>query len=271
MRIVRFLDVNGEIRWGRLAPGAKPETGPARLLAGDPLAGVRELDREAEVCELLSPIEPRAVLGVGLNYRAHAAETGQPLPERPVLFMKNPAALQHPGAPIRIPASCRAFPEVDYEGELAVVIGKPARDVSEKEALSYVLGYTAANDVSARRWQKHGGAGQWVRGKSFDTFCPIGPVLVTADEIGDPQSLRIRTRRNGETLQDGHTSDMVFPVARLVSDLSSGMTLLPGTVLLTGTPAGVGYARVPPVWLLPGDVVEVEIDRIGVLRNPVTD
>jgi 2-keto-4-pentenoate hydratase/2-oxohepta-3-ene-1,7-dioic acid hydratase in catechol pathway len=158
---------------------------------------------------------------------------------------------------------------VDYEAELAVVIGRAAKDVPAEQALNYVLGYSCSNDVSARRWQKHGGARQWVRGKSFDAFCPLGPVLVTADEIPDPQILDIRCVLNGETMQSGNTSDMIFSVAELIAHLSRDTTLLPGTLILTGTPPGVGFARTPPVYLADGDVVRIEIEGVGALENPV--
>jgi 2-keto-4-pentenoate hydratase/2-oxohepta-3-ene-1,7-dioic acid hydratase in catechol pathway len=158
---------------------------------------------------------------------------------------------------------------VDYECELAVVIGRAARNVSRGEALDYVLGYTCANDVSARDWQKAGGGGQWCRGKTFDTFCPLGPVLVTPDTIRDPNALAIRTRLNGQIVQDCNTSDMIFDVPTLIAFLSGSTTLFPGTVILTGTPHGVGMARNPPVWLQDGDTVTVEIEGIGALTNPV--
>jgi 2-keto-4-pentenoate hydratase/2-oxohepta-3-ene-1,7-dioic acid hydratase in catechol pathway len=266
MRIVRFLDDRNQVQWG-----CDFRAGTAQPLDGSPLHGGRPdaVSGRVAVRKLLAPAEPPAILCIGLNYRQHALETHAPLPERPVLFMKNPAALAHPGDPIRLPPSCLNPPQVDYEVELAVVLGRAALNVPRERALDYVLGYTIANDVSARLWQKQGGAGQWIRGKSFDTFCPIGPELVTADEIPDPQTLALTTRVNGERLQDGHTSDMVFPVAELIATLSQGMTLLPGTLLLTGTPAGVGVARQPPRFLLPGDRVTLEIERIGVLENPV--
>lgn len=218
----------------------------------------------------LAPLEPRAILCIGLNYRKHAEETKAALPEHPVLFMKSPGAVQHPEAPIFLPRKLRSD-SVDYECELAVVIGKAAKNVSKEEALDYVLGYTCANDVSARDWQKQGGGGQWCRGKTFDTFCPLGPVLVTRDEIPNPQALKIATRVNGETLQDWTTSDMIFDVATIISFLSASTTLLPGTVILTGTPHGVGMARTPQRWLQPGEVVEVEIENIGILRNSVEE
>jgi len=183
--------------------------------------------------------------------------------------MKNPAAVTDPDSPIVLPRCCADRPQVDWEAELAVVIGRDAKDVPEDRALEVVLGYTAANDVSARVWQKQLGGGQFVRGKSFDTFCPLGPVLVTADELGDPQDLGVRCRVNGECVQDGRTGEMIFPVARLIAFLSQDTTLKAGTVILTGTPAGVGAAMKPPRFLAAGDRVEVEIEGIGTLSNPV--
>jgi 2-keto-4-pentenoate hydratase/2-oxohepta-3-ene-1,7-dioic acid hydratase in catechol pathway len=159
---------------------------------------------------------------------------------------------------------------VDYEGELAVVIGKKCRNVSRDEALEFVLGYTCANDVSARDWQIEWGGSQWCRAKSFDTFCPLGPYLVTADEIPNPNALSIRTTLNGATVQDWRTDDMIFDVPSLIEFLSGSTTLLPGTVILTGTPQGVGMARKPPLWLTEGDLVEISIEGIGTLSNPVT-
>jgi 2-keto-4-pentenoate hydratase/2-oxohepta-3-ene-1,7-dioic acid hydratase in catechol pathway len=212
---------------------------------------------------------PAAILAIGRNYAAHAAEMKGAAPERPVVFMKNPASVIGSGAPIVIPRICREHgPQVDYEGELAVVIGRAARDLGEASALEVVSHYLAANDVSARWWQREGSGGQFVRGKSFDTFCPLGEP-VPARRIGDPQSLILTTRLNGEVVQHASTAEMIFPVAALLAELSRGMTLLPGTVILTGTPAGVGAARTPPRFLADGDVIEVEISGLGVLRNPV--
>ena len=264
MRIIRFVDDGGRILYGH-----GYGDGTAVVLEGDIYGGVTDTGRTVPVKKLLAPVEPSAILGIGLNYHRHARETGLEIPKYPVLFMKNPAALAHPGDPIVIHPSCMNPPEVDYEVELAVVIGRVAADVPVSEALTYVLGYTAANDVSARRWQGGRGGGQWVRGKSFDTFCPLGPELVTPDEIVDPQALRLTCVLNGETMQDATTSDMIFPVAELISFLSRGMTLLPGTVILTGTPSGVGFTRMPPVFLMPGDTVEVSVEGIGTLINPV--
>jgi 2-keto-4-pentenoate hydratase/2-oxohepta-3-ene-1,7-dioic acid hydratase in catechol pathway len=187
-----------------------------------------------------------------------------------VLFFKNPASVQNPCDPIDLPRWL-ASAKVDYECELAVVIGRRCKNVSRANALGCVLGYTCANDVSARDWQKEGGGSQWCRGKSFDTFCPLGPVLVTPDEIANPNALRISTKVNGETLQDSSTSDMIFDVPTLIEFLSGSTTLLPGTVILTGTPSGVGMARTPPRWLRAGETVTVEIEKIGALTNPVAE
>lgn len=262
MRLVRFVDASGAVTLGD-----EGEDGSVEVLEGDLFGGLRRTGREGAVHRRLAPLLPTNIFCVGLNYRAHAAEAGLPIPEAPVLFMKPTSAVCSPGEAIRLPR-CSRGPEVDYEGELAVVIGRAARDVPEERALEHVLGYTAANDVSARRWQKHNG-GQWVRGKSFDTFCPLGPVLVTRDRIPEPQGLRLRTILGGEVVQDASTADMIFPVARLVSFLSQDTTLLPGTVLLTGTPPGVGFARTPPRFLSRGDLVTVEVEGIGALTNPV--
>ena len=160
---------------------------------------------------------------------------------------------------------------VDYECELAVVIGRNCKNISASKAFDYVAGYTCANDVSARDWQKHAGGGQWCRGKTFDTFCPLGPYLITPDEIPDPQNLKIRTLLNGEAVQDWSTNDMIFPVAQIIEFLSGSTTLPPGTVILTGTPHGVGMASTPPRWLRPGDQVTIEIEKIGLLTNPVAE
>ena len=264
MRIVRFLDDDGREQYGH-----DLRDGQAELLEGQLFQGFRESGTRVSVRKLLAPLEPPAILCIGLNYRQHAAETRIEIPRFPVLFMKNPAAVAHPHDPIVLPAVCLNQPQVDYEAELAVVIGKPARNVPLAEALDYVLGYTAGNDVSARWWQQHAGASQWVRGKSFDSFCPLGPELVTADDLPDPQNLRLRCVLNEVVMQDGNTSDMIFSVAELITFLSQGTTLLPGTVILSGTPSGVGFVRQPPVFLQPGDVVSVAIESFGTLTNPV--
>lgn len=264
MHIIRFIDEKDREGYGH-----NYSDGKAIRLTGDLFSGLKDTAETAAVKKLLAPLVPSAILAIGLNYHQHAEETGSKLPKYPVLFMKNPAAVTNPGDPIILHSSCMEPPEVDYEVELAVVIGKAAKDVSTEKALDYVLGYTVANDVSARRWQGGRGSGQWVRGKSFDTFCPLGPELVTADELTDPQKLRLTCVLNGQVMQDANTSDMIFPVTELISFLSTGMTLLPGTVILTGTPSGVGFTRKPPVFLMPGDSVEMTVEGIGTLSNPV--
>lgn len=267
MKLSRCIDIQGHNYW---AEPVGPQT--AEVLTGaTPFTGLTRSGRRVEVQRWLAPVEAPVIYGIGLNYRAHAVETGAPLPEHPVMFMKPVTAISDPDTPIVLPAACEHGPEVDYEAELAVIIGRRCRDVPERDALDVVFGYTVANDVSARRWQKHAGGGQWLRGKSFDTFCPLGPVLATADEITDPQSLPIRSVLNGRTMQSSNTGDMIFSVAELIAFISRDTTLLPGTVILTGTPEGVGFARKPPVFLTDGDVIEIEIDGIGRLRNPVRD
>jgi 2-keto-4-pentenoate hydratase/2-oxohepta-3-ene-1,7-dioic acid hydratase in catechol pathway len=265
MHIMRCLDGKGMERY------ATPvgEGDRVAALEGDLYGHLRPIGEEFNMEKLLAPVEPAAIIGIGLNYHRHAEETGMKAPKYPVVFMKNPASLNNPEDPILLHPSCMNPPEVDFEVELAVVIGRKAKDVKPAEALSYVLGYTVANDVSARRWQGGRSGGQWVRGKSFDTFCPLGPVLVTTDEIPDPQRLQVTCRLNGELMQDANTSDMIFSVSELVSFLSSGTTLAPGTIILTGTPSGVGFTRTPPVYLMPGDTVEVSVEGVGTLRNPV--
>lgn len=262
MKIVRFLDNSNQPRLGAMTTEAA-----AQLIDGDLWADFTVTDKTAVIKKLLAPIVPRNILCIGLNYKEHAAETGAKTPEYPVLFMKSLGAVQNPDDPIVIP---QVEPlEVDYECELAVIIGKTAKDVSRDAALDHVLGYTCANDVSGRNWQKVKGGGQWCRGKSFDTFCPLGPYLVTTDEIPNPNNLRIKTVLNGQVMQDSSTADMIFDVPELVWFLSQGTTLAPGTVILTGTPPGVGFARKPPIFLRPGDEVVVEIEDIGRLRNIV--
>lgn len=257
----------------RRLPDALEEAGAALEFAADALerydapdvlrAGAVVPRRHARLC---APVpRPGKIVCVARNYRAHASERGQEkAPDEPVLFLKAPSAAIGPEDEIRLPAACR---EVDYEGELAVVIGAPARDVRAEDALACVVGYCAGNDVSARDYQ--GVRGQHFIGKSCDTFAPLGPALVTADEIPDPQGLALRTLVSGEVRQSGSTKEMIFPVAEIISFASKLMTLLPGDVILTGTPAGVGAAAKPPRWLRDGDVVEVEIEGVGRLRNYV--
>lgn len=265
MKLARCLDTRNQIRW---VEPVDAHNGLA-CLGDSPFQGLQGGSEAVEVSRWLAPIEPIDIYCIGLNYRAHAAETGAKLPSNPVMFMKPSTAVTHPGSPILLPRACEHGPEVDYEAELAVIIGTEARNVKAEHALDYVLGYTCANDVSARRWQKHAGGGQWVRGKSFDSFCPLGPVLMTADEIPDPQALPIRAELNGRCMQSSNTGDMIFSVAELIAFISRDTTLRPGTAILTGTPEGVGFARKPPVFLADGDTIEISIDGIGTLSNPV--
>jgi 2-keto-4-pentenoate hydratase/2-oxohepta-3-ene-1,7-dioic acid hydratase in catechol pathway len=263
MKIIRYQSPTGEVGFAQ-----QQTDGAFTKLRGTLFDGLEPTSEPALVAKRLAPLEPTAILCIGLNYRQHAAETNAPLPDFPVLFFKNPASVQNPGDPIVLPRWL-ASAKVDYECELAVVIGRRVKNVPRSQALDYVLGYTCANDVSARDWQREGGGSQWCRGKSFDTFAPLGPVLVTSDEIPNPQTLRIRTLIGDETLQDSSTADMIFEVATLIEFLSGSTTLLPGTVILTGTPQGVGMARNPPRFLQHGETVTVDIEGIGALSNPV--
>ena len=267
MKIARCLDARGRVVWVEPLGADR-----GRLYRGvDPFAGLQATEQELTVTEWLAPVQPPVIFAIGLNYRAHADETGAELPAQPVMFMKPGTAVTGPGSAIRLPAACEHGPEVDFEAELAVVIGRTTKNVAPDRALERVFAYTCANDVSARRWQKHAGGGQWIRGKSFDTFCPLGPVLVTTDEIPDPQTLAIRSVLNGQTMQSSNTADMIFSVAELIAFISRDTTLVPGTVILTGTPEGVGVARRPPVFLADGDTIEVTIEGIGTLSNPVRE
>jgi acylpyruvate hydrolase len=215
--------------------------------------------------ELMAPIpRPGKIICIGANYREHIVESGASVPEYPIVFAKYHNTVIGPNDPIVIP---RVTEQVDYEGELGVVIGRSARNVQLPNALDHVAGYLAMNDVSARDYQSRGS--QWTLGKSFDTFLPMGPALVTADEVPDPQALNLKVTVGGQVLQESNTRYMIFPVAQLIAYLSEVMTLEPGDVIATGTPSGVGAARVPPRWLKPGDIVNVEISGIGRLANPV--
>lgn len=233
-----------------------------RLAAIDP-STLPKVEGEPRFGAPVSPVGK--MICVGMNYAKHAAETGQPVPEQPVLFMKATSAIQGPNDDVVIP---RGSTRTDWEVELGVVIGDTARDVSVDEALAHVAGYVVVNDLSEREFQfEHGG--QWVKGKSCDTFGPIGPWLVTADEIADPQKLRLWLEVNGHRYQDSNTADMVFGVAKLVSYISRYMTLMPGDVISTGTPSGVGLGLKPPTYLRPGDVIELGIDGLGRQRQRV--
>lgn len=283
MRIISFSTPSGP-----RAAALRPDGSYVDLHAADPTLpaavpelltlgaeGLRRADAAAargqaidpKTVQLLAPVpRPEKVICIGLNYADHARETGKEPPPEPVVFSKFVTALRAHGDPIVLP---RLSSKIDYEAELVAVIGRTGRHIPRDEALSYVAGYTCGHDVSARDWQAHKPGGQWLLGKTFDSFAPCGPHLVTADELGDPGDLHISLRINGRTMQDSRTSQLIFGVAELVSYISGVCTLTPGDLIFTGTPAGVGVARQPPVYLQPGDIVEVEIERIGVLRNPV--
>lgn len=265
MRIFRYLDQAGKMGFGRFDEG-----GNTFLILQKGDGEFEATDQRITPFQFLTPIDFRCIYAIGLNYRAHAEETGLEIPKYPLVFMKAPTAAQNPGDPIVLPRYLRSD-KVDYEAELGVVIGRPCKNVKPEEALSYVLGYVCANDVSARDWQKEKGGGQFCRGKTFDTFCPVGPCLATADEIPDPSKLTIRSFVNEEKMQESGTDDMIFDVPTLISFLSGSTTLLPGTLILTGTPSGVGEARNPKRYLVPGDEVTVEIDGLGILTNPVVE
>lgn len=209
---------------------------------------------------------PEKIICIGLNYADHAAESNSEIPSEPVVFNKFPTALRAHGENIELPPHSDS---VDYEAELVVVIGRGGKNIPEANALDHVAGYTCGHDVSARDWQKYKPQGQWLCGKSFDSFAPLGPALVTADEIPDPHNLNIKMRLNGEEMQNSNTRQFIFNINQLIAYLSQVCTLKPGDLLFTGTPPGVGAARKPPVFLKPGDVAEVEIEGLGVLRNPV--
>ncbi len=259
-KIARVRLASGIICYGQVE-----EDNTLRLIEGDLFDEWRVTDETVPLhgARLLAPVDPPNIIGIGLNYRGHVRESGGDVPERPVIFLKATSAVCGSGDAIILPKI--APDEVDYECELAIVMGKKAHRVAEDEALDYVLGYTCGNDVSARDCQRRLDV-QWARAKSFDTFAPLGPWIETGL---DPDSAPTRMRLNGEVMQHSNTNDLVFSCSQLVSYISHSMTLLPGTVIFTGTPRGVGFARKPPVFLRPGDVVEVEVEGIGVLHNPV--
>ena len=264
MKIVRFLTEDGRLICGVIKGKQEDE---ASVIEGDIFSRFEVTDRVEKIGKLLPPVEPPNIIALGLNYGKHVDETGFRKPEQPVIFIKGTNSVTGHGSDIILPAA--GPDEVDFEAELAVVIGRDAKNVSPEEVDSYIFGYTCANDVSARDWQMHKQQRQWARGKSFDTFCPMGPYLVTKDEIEDPDDLRMRSILNDEIMQDSSTSDMLFDTKAIISDISRSMTLLKGTVVMTGTPDGVGYTREPPVFLREGDIITVEIEKVGTLSNPV--
>jgi 2-keto-4-pentenoate hydratase/2-oxohepta-3-ene-1,7-dioic acid hydratase in catechol pathway len=262
VKLIRHLTPRGA------AYAALQPDGTGFEIDGDILGDFEVTHRVVKPGKRLAPISPTYIIGVGLNYAKHAAEGGKPPPDRPMWFMKLPGALQHPDEPIFLPRN-QPTTKADYEAELAIVIGKTAHNVTRARAFDYVLGYTCANDVSARDWQRDFGGGQFCHAKSFDTFCPLGPVLVTPASLPNPNALRIRSILNGTVMQDSSTSDMIFDVPTLIEFLTADKTLPAGTVIVTGTPEGVGFARTPPVWLQPGDTISIEIEEIGTLTNTV--
>jgi 2-keto-4-pentenoate hydratase/2-oxohepta-3-ene-1,7-dioic acid hydratase in catechol pathway len=265
MKIIRYQEASGRIHFA-----AEKAGGGYLRMEGD-LFGVRKLTGEtAEVRRILAPVVPTMIWCIGQNYRRHVAEVGMELPKLPVIFAKGPNTVQNPGDPIVAPSQAKTA-ELDYEGELVVIIGKTCKDVNREEALKYVAGYTCGNDVSARDWQLKMGGSQWCRGKSFDTFAPMGPCLATPDSVPNPNALRIQTTVNGHTKQDSSTEDMVHDVPAIIAFLSQSTTLLPGTAIFTGTPEGVGLGQKPPVWLKDGDEVSITIEKIGTLTNRVRE
>jgi len=265
MKLIRFLSPDSQTP----QLGIQHSDGTAECVSGPSWLGPwRPTGRRAEISRLLAPIRPPVILAIGLNFRAHAEETGQPIPQHPVLFMKNPSATQDPLAPILIPTRLPST-QVDYEAELVVILGKDCKNATRGNALSHVLGYTCGNDVTARDWQKSFGGNQWCRGKSFDTFAPIGPCIVTPDEIPDPQALALTATVNNDVRQHSTTADHIFSVIDLIVFLSGSTTLQAGTAIFTGTPSGAGFARVPPTYLQAGDTVTITIPPIGDLTNPV--
>jgi len=262
---MRYADANEVV--GYAAQGPDGLWYPVKSWVGETM----ELGEErANVETVMAPVDPPAIYCVAVNYLAHGKEFGSKPTEVPTIFMKASSAVIGPGQKIQRPVGLKSE-KVDYEGELAVVIGKACKNATVENALEYVLGYTCGNDVTARDWQKDKGGGQFCRGKTFDTFCPLGPFLVTPDEITDPQNLLITTRVNKQVRQQASTSEMLFSVAEIIAFLSGSNTLLPGTVILTGTPEGVGMGQNPPCFLEVGDRVVVDISGIGVLDNRVMD
>ncbi|KAA8912492.1 Fumarylacetoacetase-like protein [Sphaerosporella brunnea] len=274
-RLIRFLATDGRIYYGdaMLPRGVSDlnKATKARVIDGDIFAAHTVTDRVVSVEHLLAPLSQSQVGTVrclGLNYANHAKEAGMPLPKTPVLFYKPPTSLASPNADIMVPRVAQG-PGLDYEVELVIVIGKPCRDVSPKDAYNYILGYSVGDDVSHRPLQL--GPGQWSLGKGFDTWAPFGPGIVSTSVIKDPQALKIVTKVNGDIKQNSSTADQIFKVAETVSLLSAGTTLMPGDVIFTGTPEGVamGGKKGQEPWLKDGDVVEVWLENVGVCKNRV--
>lgn len=282
MRLATIEGADGRhlagVREGRYIDLCRADPGLPSTMKGLLAQGSTGLARAADALRRGSPFEsqdfrplapvndPEKIICVGLNYADHARESGVPPPEEPVLFNKFPTALVGHDAPIVLP---RVSAEVDYEAELVVVIGRGGHSIPQERAWDHIAGYCPGHDVSARDWQLNKPGKQWLLGKTFDTFAPCGPHLVTRDEVPEPGRLRIQFRLNGRTLQDSSTTQFIFPIDAVIAYVSQVCTLSPGDLIFTGTPPGVGFARKPPVFLQPGDVCEVEIEGLGILRNPV--
>jgi len=268
MKIACGITLSGEKVWAEVqADSAKPTF---RRLAQNPLLGLSQPGEPVELRSLLAPVEPTVMLCLGKNYREHTPGWKNDHLPFPLIIPKGINSLQHPGKPIVLPRFL-ASGKVDYEGELAVIIGRDCKNATPETALDYVFGYTCGNDVSARAWQFERGGGQFARGKQFDTFAPLGPWLVTADEIPDPSKLLLTTRLNGKVVQQDSTASLIFDLPTVITFLSGSSTLPAGTVILTGTPAGTGMQAEPPRWLQPGDEVSVSVEGIGELVNPVEE
>jgi len=280
MRLVRFSRPDRTVGWGlslefgiqdlSLADPSLPQSTTELIGKWESLVAriqglSKKLGTSEQELKVLCPIDlPKKILCIGLNYRDHAIETGAAVPSEPIVFCKMPTAMIGPNEPILLP---KVSLQVDYEAEMVIVIGKTLKDASIVEATDGIFGYCVGNDVSARDWQKDKPGKQWFLGKSFDTFAPLGPTIATADAVQEPGNLRITCKVNGEILQDSNTRELIFQPCELVSYISQVMTLHPGDVIYTGTPPGVGIAREPNRFLRDGDIVEIEVEKLGVLRN----
>jgi len=275
-RLVRFLAKDGRTYYGdAILPHGVTDISKAtqaKVIKGEIFGKHDVTDEVVDIRLLLAPLaleDVKTVRCLGLNYAQHAKESNMPIPKYPVLFYKPITSLSGPTDPIPIPLLAQQGTGLDYECELVAIIGKPCREVPESRALDYVLGYAVGNDVSHRDWQLHRGGGQWSLGKGFDGWAPYGPGIVSSKLVADPQALRIATKVNGVQVQSSSTRDMIFSVAQTIAFLSQGTTLLPGDVIFTGTPQGVGMGRKPQVWLKDGDVVQVELEGVGTCTNRV--
>ncbi|KAK0630059.1 Fumarylacetoacetase-like protein [Bombardia bombarda] len=277
-RLVRFLARDGRTYYGdAILPRGVTDISKAkqaRIVKGDIFGSHDVTDQVADIRLLLAPLAPedvRTVRCLGLNYAAHAREAKMAIPRNPVLFVsyKPATSLTGPTDPIPVHRLAQEGTGLDYECELVAIIGKKCVDVPESQALDYVLGYAVGNDISHRDWQLKGGGGQWSLGKGFDGWAPYGPGIVSSSLIKDPQTLKIYTKLNGKVMQESSTSDMIFNVKQTIAFLSQGTTLLPGDVIFTGTPQGVGMGRDPQLWLKDGDVVEVGLEQVGTCTNKV--